>query len=530
MLTFNFHIYTLEQYTNDIKQYDLETVWSAILDYMLVNNTDEATSVSNRLLKIENFGMLYEYGLAEQNKTNKKNLGQYFTPDDIACLMARWLKSIKGDNVCDVCCGTGNLILAYLKQIEKNEIEHILSGRKIYLYDNDKIALKIARYSIALVYGKKYLNSINTICGDFLDKDIKLPDNAKVISNPPYAKITQIQSNWHITENIITSKDLYSAIFEKIANSGSRAVIITPYSFLGSSKFYPLRKVLNNYNGFIAAFDNVPGNIFNGKKHGIFNSNTANSVRASITVIKNQNDSKGFKISHLIRFKTEEREKLLNNTLLENLISSNMQIVSRQQPCYIKCHRELENAYTLWTSQSNKKLSDLLNPFARETSLHDARETSLLYANNLALYIPNTCRYFTTASVSKLNRTGMITLYAKDKKSFDFLYCLINSSFAYWHWRIFDGGITYPIRLLNELPIFENLLSNDDSEYFSLMCKKMTSAERQYIVTKLNAGAEQENIKFPAEFREQINARFFKILGCTDNPELLRMVHSNAAF
>ena len=31
---------------------------------------------------------------------------------------------------------------------------------------------------------------------------------------------------------------------------------------------------------------------------------------------------------------------------------------------------------------------------------------------------------------------------------FNYLFCMINSSFAYWYWRLFDGGITYSRSLL----------------------------------------------------------------------------------
>jgi len=505
--SFCFDKYTVQKYIDDIGKYGLNKVWSAILDYALTNNSSE-------LLSIQNFGVLYEIGLAEQDKTNKKESGQYFTPDDVSSVMANWLKNLKGNNICDVGCGTGNLILAYLKQVGTNDAERLLSERKIYLYDNDSLALQIAQYSIALTYGKEYLNSINLIYGDFLDKAVVLPKDAKVISNPPYAKITQIKPTWQKTENLLSSKDYYSAFIEKIVTSGCQAVVISPYSFLGGNKYYSLRKVLNDYNGFIVSFDNVPGNIFNGKKHGIFNTNTANSVRAAITVIENTDDSRGFRTSHLVRFKTEERENLLNNDILESLLSENKQIVSQGQPSYVKCHKELDNLFRIWTNKSNKQLLDQLSK----------------KENEFALYVPNTCRYFTTASVTKLSRTGMITLYAKDEESYDFLYCLINSSFAYWHWRIFDGGITYPVGLLNSIPVFVDLLLKEDKDFFSNMRKKMANLEKQYIVTKLNAGVEQENIKFPKSFREEINSKFFKVLGCNDNPQLFDLVHSNAVF
>jgi len=41
------------------------------------------------LLDIENFTELYEIGLAVEDKTSKKKNGQYYTPDDVAYVMAK---------------------------------------------------------------------------------------------------------------------------------------------------------------------------------------------------------------------------------------------------------------------------------------------------------------------------------------------------------------------------------------------------------------------------------------------------------
>lgn len=506
-LNIDFDNYTVKQYIADANRYGLKMLWTAVLEYCLDGGR-------NALLTPDNFGMMYEAGLAERDKESKKKSGQYFTPDDVSCLMARWLVGLEGDNVCDVGCGTGNLMLAYLRQVGRYEAERLLGGGQIYLYDSDELALTIARYSIAIIYGRQYLRCINAVCGDFLNKNIRLPNNAKVITNPPYAKILKILDNWDKTNNLMTGKDYYAAFMEKIALSGARAVIISPYSFLGGNKFYALRKVLNNYNGFIVAFDNVPGSIFNGRKHGVFNSNTANSVRAAITVILNDGKAKGFGVSHLIRFKAEERGRLLNNGYLEGLVSDERQIITERQPAYIKCHKGLEHIFRRWKNQSASTLADLLSRAK----------------NDFALYIPNTCRYFTTASSAPLKRTGVITLYAKDRPSYDLLYCLINSSFAYWWWRIFDGGITYPVGLLKSLPVFDGLLTAEDRRYFADTRQKMFKTEKSHIAVKLNAGEEQENIKFPPEFRQEINLRFLKILGCPENTETFDAVHSEAAF
>jgi predicted RNA methylase len=502
--TVNFSNYTLRQYYADIDNFGLETVWDNLLEYCLHNKKQ------NELIAVDNFGELYELGLAYINKIEKKEMGKYYTPDDVAGLMCRWLLGLKGKNICDVACGTGNLVLAYLRQLGKNTATKMISNGNIYLYDLDATALKICRYAIAITYGIELLDKINYVNGDFLDKTIKLPQDCKVITNPPYYKIEQFSHKWDITKVIKDSKDLYSAFMEKIITQSLSSVIISSYSFISGQKFYSLRQVMNNYNGYIVSFDNVPGNIFNGKKHGIFNSNTSNSVRASITVVENLPCTKGFRLSPMIRFKTDERDKLLTNGFLYDLVGNDYQIVGNKQKSYSKCFKSLESIYKTWTQTSDIIIADLITTTP----------------NEFALYIPNSCRYFTTASKTKLSRSGMHILYAKDKTAFNLLYCFINSSFCYWHWRLFDGGINYALNLLLSMPI---KYSND--KFFETIASEMISIEKKYIVKKLNAGVEQENIKFPPEeYRAKINAKIFGLLGINDNVNILDIIHSNNVF
>ena len=280
-ININFDNYTIEQYKTDLDNYGLEIVWDQLLRYC-IDNTPPT------ILNVDNFGELYEIGLAHTNKIAKKEMGKYFTPSDVAKLMADWLSTLRGENVCDVCCGTGNLILSYLKNLDKKDLYSLLSNKRIFLYDIDSLALKICLYSIGIIYGKEYMKNVTVVDGDFLNRNVVLPANCKVISNPPYYKIKEIDNTWENTDVIKKSKEFYSSIMEKIITQSNASVIITPYSFIGGEKFYPLREKLNNYNGFIVSFDNVPGSIFSGKKHGIFNSNNTNSVRAAITVVENK--------------------------------------------------------------------------------------------------------------------------------------------------------------------------------------------------------------------------------------------------
>lgn len=499
--------YTIDNYMFDIDKYGLKKTWHTILSKTLTNTFD------SDIFNVNNYGKLYEIGLEHVNKTSKKKMGKYYTPRDVSDIMSNWLKPLKGDNVCDVGCGVGNIILSYLDNLDESDAIKLISSGNIYLYDLDDIALKICKYSIAIKYGKKYLRKINAKHCDFLDKDVKLPKNSKVISNPPYYKIIDYGKNWKITNVISDSRELYSAFIEKIITQSESSVIITPYSFIGSGKFYSLRKIMNKYNGFVVSFDNVPGNIFNGRKHGIFNSNKGNSVRAAITVVENKNNVKGFRFSPLIRFKTEERSKMLNNNVLYSLISNRYQIVDSRNKAYYKCHSDLLNILDIWKQKSKKKMGNLIE--------HDDGEE---------IFLPTTCRYFTVGSKKNLLRKGKRIIKVKNNNTYNYVYCMMNSTFAYWYWRLYDGGINCPLAIINTIPVFLDLFNKKQLSKMNSLAKEMQSKEKDYLVYKINAGKKQENIKFPKKYRNEINKLFFDVLKIDNDVSILNKIHSSSLF
>lgn len=500
--------YCLDDYIFDIENIGLEKTWESICDYVISNGENKD------FLKVDNFGEMYEIALALIDKNLKKNSGQYYTPEDIALVMGKWFNDTEGYNICDVGCGTGKLILTYLNIVGYDKAKEIISSGRLYLYDIDKIALKICKTSIMVKYGIEYEKNIHEICCDFLDKNISLPANSKVISNPPYAAISEFKENWILTDVLKDTKEFYSCFMEKILNQSVSSVIITPFSFISGNKFLSLRKLMCECgNGFVVSFDNVPGNIFCGRKHGVFNTNTSNSVRAAITVM-HKSDKKGFRISPLIRFKNEERAELLSPKVLESLLPDRYQVIDFNNTVFEKIDKNLIDVFEKWKKCSDFVIKDFVsNDFG-----------------DYIIDIPNTCRYYTTASHRKLNRSGSITLHIKDENVFNFLYCFINSSFVYWWWRIYDGGITYPVGLFNKLPVPYNLLTDEDKSFFSTVCKDMMNEELKYVIKKMNAGVEQENIKFPDEYRKKINKKILEMLGCENSVDIFATVHSNKIF
>ncbi|MGL4950598.1 MAG: hypothetical protein ACRC4M_02030, partial [Mycoplasma sp.] len=210
----------------------------------------------------------------------------------------------------------------------------------------------------------------------------------------------------------------------------------------------------------------------------------------------------------MIRFKNSQREKVINSNFLLTQLPNYFQLINQQQNKYERCEVELTELFSQWKFYSNFKLSDLTSD------------------GEYSLYIPNVCRYYTTGSNHKLKRGGLIELKFNDYEKYCFSYCLLNSSFVYWWWRIFDGGITLPKELLLSTPTFFDKLTNDDKKWFIDQAEKMFELEQTYKVIKNNVGI-QENIKFPETLKNKNNNKILSILGYEDYLKKLLVIHNN---
>ena len=231
---------SLNEYHQSIVDKGLADTWEDIL----------TNHFPNSFFQEDKLGGLYEDGLAFSNKIEKKAMGKYYTPIDVAEVMAKYLLELPGENICDLCCGTGNLILSVLDVMGTENATEMLAAGKIYLYDIDITAMNICRAILINRYGECAKN-INMVNGDCLNTEIHFPANAKVISNPPYGRQDSLMKSSYACAK--TTKELYVAFMEKIISEKVPAVVITPHSFLGGSTFKILRKELNTLGGNIFA-------------------------------------------------------------------------------------------------------------------------------------------------------------------------------------------------------------------------------------------------------------------------------------
>ena len=99
---------------------------------------------------------------------------------------------------------------------------------------------------------------------------------------------------------------------------------------------------------------------------------------------------------------------------------------------------------------------------------------------------------------------------------------MINSTFSYLWWRIYDGGITLSKQTLLSMPV-----PNLSAEEMKQIVEDGISMEEGCIVNKMNAGKNNENIKFPDDYRKKVNHFILNALNASDADDTLYSIHSN---
>ena len=444
-------------------------------------------------LSVGEISVLYEYSLAYMDRDKRKEEGQYFTPDDVAQVMAKKTLTFPKNKIwMDPCSGVGNLSFWLIKNQENQED---FLKNNIYLIDRDKLALFIARFILAVNFQKRDLRLFENIKSCFVVADFLLSDNLPkydyAILNPPYVMV-EPDARFETSQ----ARDLYAYFLEKVTKTSTGFVSITPQTFTNGQKFNSLRKLLlNNFTALdVYCFDNVPDNIFRGIKFGSKNTNTANSTRAGIIVAKQNGNKQIFRITPLLRWRVKERQNLLDS--VDNFLTE----IKPREDIFPKLQKNLLPLYD-FAKKQEKMLAHLVS----------RRQT--LYR----LIVPSTPRYFISALKCEVERSSFKTLYFYSEKEMDIAYLLLNSSYMYWWWRVNDGGMTISEKTLLTLPVI-----NEISVSKNLLIKIKLS-EKTNRVIKRNAGKDNENVKHNPSLVKEITSGLFPRFASA-----LELVHSNS--
>lgn len=220
------------------------------------NNHELPSNFADRL------GLHYTQAVTQ---TYKKNQGQFFTPPDIAHLMASMCDSEANEiRILDPGCGTAILTCSLIESL----IEHNrkLSFIDLITYETD--AELIAYSQTVLQYLKKWVNQkgikfqyILHIEDFVLDNADSLTDSHKkyseriepfdvIISNPPYFKLPKDDKRTIAAKAIVSGQpNIYSffmGVASKLLKPNGELIFITPRSFTSGSYFKSFREFFFN--------------------------------------------------------------------------------------------------------------------------------------------------------------------------------------------------------------------------------------------------------------------------------------------
>lgn len=467
----------IQIYEQSIDNNGLYITWHEIMS----NNDDYAVYM------IRNVSEMYEYGLAYSDKNSKKSLGKYYTPSDAGRFMAnQLLDSIDNNDYTsyeyhEPCVGVGDLLLELLDEMHNRNIDvHDIIENHLHISDIDNTALMIANERIKRVYGTYPASSE---CSDFIKSDKKINEHDIVIMNPPYGKTSSYDDMPLKTSHI---HDFYPMFLEKISKA-AYSVSVTPQSFIGAGSYADLRKTISeNAGGVIYAYDNVPAALFNGRKHGVFNTNTVNSTRAAITVSSSFKAGQGYMVSPLIRWKSSERQQLFD--------ASTQSIIGKTRT---------EFGERPW-AKLPASLDPLFDSLDGKTTIGDIASKNGMFE----LTVPASIRYYVSATYRKLDRSSKHAIKFDTETAREAAYIALNSYLSYAFWRAYDGGITITSSLLDKIPvpvIKKNGEFTDSSvaEKIHEAAQELRQSEESYVTVKMNAGKPNENVKFPDNILEE---------------------------
>ena len=517
----------ISSYENSIDSYGIRETWLAyiakLMSYLRPDlhisdaptmRDDIDTSIIDALSDtiLDDIDELYEYGLAYADKNSKKKLGQYYTPTDTARFMSRILlddakrlgispwertsDSMATDRysisrIVEPCCGTGRLITALLLEMANRGIDvWDVTSNHLMLCDVDCTAIDIAKACIIARFAPKDLHisfdDIASKVGDFLLDDIVIDDDDMVIQNPPYGSCDGKKYDAYATSHL---NELYMLFLEKCATAGVMCAI-TPYSFVGAVRFSQMRSALDkSCGGTIWSYDIVPAGMFCGREHGIFNTNSANSVRASISLTSSHNCGSGFVIAPMLRWHSDERCDVFDVSL--NVVEPYADDVAE----HTKGHNPWAKLPMTLRSVHDHLCHDNV---ARIGDVAEFADDNVSNSETL-LYVPLSLRYYTSAASSRLNRSSMAVLSFADDVERCLTYLVLNSSLGYMWWRIYDGGISLTKALLMSISVPHDGI---DIEKAIKAAHDLMNCESEYINVKMNAGKQNESVKFPMEIAD----------------------------
>lgn len=394
-------------------------------------------------LPVDQWGALFEAWRSRVNGDGRRSRGLYVTPWDAATFIAAQApRSTRSGSWVDPCCGTGTLAL--LLSILHPDGPRFVADQLV-LGDIDEIALETALHLLTNVFsldaGQARRLRSRSVVGDAMTATYGA-DHA--IINPPYAATDE---GW-------TYEDFLIRFWER----HEHVLAVTPATWMYSASTR-VRDVAATRDGDAFVFDNMPSSLFVGYKFGSSNTNTKNSVRASVTSSSPGDGS--WRTTPWIRWTSANRREMFDRAP-SLLVDTDAASFHKPMPETAALYERLRSA---------SRIGDLV-----------------VKTGPYRLTVASTPRYYVSASRRSLDRSNKIELCFETQADADLAYVVLNSSLPYWWWRTSSGGLILSRATLLDTPFPETRIDPG-------LIEMIAESEARSLVTKSNAGRLAENIK-----------------------------------
>ena len=433
----------------------------------------------------------------------RRKSGVHFTPFDVTRHMVDLsLEKIEISDdsipedlvICDLAVGAGAFLLQYARIISNMTgiSVGLILEKHVIGFDIDPNVLQISSlcfhlergcpnvetaYQLHKIDSIGQLNSREKIKTRIAEMMPSSKGNPTIpTGNPPYVRVKSKEYS-HLGFQSNKCGNLSAYFVEQaieITEIGKVICQIVPQSIIQSKGMNSIRKILHTRCSSIdiEAYGCVPGYMFDQGKIGSNSSTSITQRVAIITAVTGEAKTPVLTSTRFIRWGSKERDILfddLQKTRIPNHLSADYD--------FPMIGEEKAKKVLLKTKASNRTLSNIL-----------------CSNNRLKVFVPKAVRYFCTAARNDLHRSQH-ELNFLDITSRNMAQILINSSFFYWHWRIYGNGFQISKRDLQRLPIPSVETQEKYQKEINSMANRLHRKRKSLAVKKSNKGM-IENIKY----------------------------------
>jgi type I restriction enzyme M protein len=146
-------------------------------------------SLSHVCLGDDLFGSAYEYLLRNFASRAGRSSGEFYTPPEVAFLMAEVIEPRPGHHVCDWAAGSGGLLLQCRKYVERRHGRKGADKVSFFLQENNPATAAIARINL-LLHGVRDFQQApagDSLRAPFFRRGRRLRPFDRVVMNPPFS-------------------------------------------------------------------------------------------------------------------------------------------------------------------------------------------------------------------------------------------------------------------------------------------------------------------------------------------------------